>query len=44
MEKMNYLAPEIEVFDVAVESGFAISGEPQFDEFGSGGNYDEDWG
>lgn len=36
---MNYLAPEIEVFDVAVESGFAISGEPKFDGFRN----EEDW-
>ena len=33
MEKMNYLAPEIEVLDVVVESGFALSGEPKFDGF-----------
>lgn len=43
MEKMNYLAPEIEVFDVAVESGFAISGEPKFNGFGDGDNYNQDW-
>ena len=29
MEKMTYSAPEIEVFEVAVEQGFAQSGVPQ---------------
>ena len=26
MEKKNYLAPEVEVLEVAVEQGFAVSG------------------
>lgn len=43
MEKKNYLAPEIEVFEVAVESGFAISGEPKFGGFGDNGKYNQDW-
>lgn len=44
MEKMNYLAPEIEVFEVAVEQGFAQSGVPQgvpnFTPFGP----EDNWG
>lgn len=34
MEKKTYLAPEIEVMEVAVEQGFAASGDPQFTPFG----------
>ena len=40
MEKMNYLAPEIEVFEVAAEQGFAQSGVPNFTPFGP----EQDWG
>ena len=28
MEKTDYSAPAIEIIDVAVEQGFALSGEP----------------
>ena len=44
MEKMIYSAPEIEVFEVAVEQGFAQSGVPQgapyFTPFGE----EQNWG
>ena len=40
MEKMNYLAPEIEVFEVDVVQGFAQSGVPNFTPFGP----EQDWG
>ena len=39
MEKKNYVTPEVEVIDVAVEQGFALSGGPKFGGFGS----EEDW-
>ena len=45
MEKMTYSAPEIEVFEVSVEQGFAQSGVPQgapnFTPFGPD---EKDWG
>ena len=45
MEKMNYLAPEIEVFEVAVEQGFAQSGVPQgAPNFPSFGPDEQEWG
>ena len=31
--KMNYIAPEVEVLEVAVEQGFAQSGTPSPDFF-----------
>lgn len=34
MNRQEYLAPEIEVFEVAVEQGFAQSGTPYFTPFG----------
>ena len=40
MEKKVYTSPEIEVLDVVVESGFALSGEPKFDGFRD----EEEWG
>ena len=44
MEKKRYLAPEVEVFEVEVEQGFAQSGEsngnPYFMPFGD----EQDWG
>ncbi len=40
MEKKNYLAPEVEVLEVAVEQGFAQSGVPQYTPFGP----EQDWG
>ncbi len=44
MEKKNYLAPEIEVLEVAVEQGFAQSGVPNgapgFSPFGD----EQNWG
>lgn len=27
-KKMNYIAPEVEVLEVAVEQGFAVSADP----------------
>ena len=33
MEKMNYIAPEVEIIEVAIEQGFAQSN-------GNGGTYD----
>ena len=39
MEKKNYLAPEVEVIEVAVEQGFAVSGGPDFIPFGP----EQDW-
>lgn len=33
MEKMNYIAPEVEIIEVAIEQGFAQSN-------GDGGTYD----
>lgn len=33
MEK-NYIAPEVEVIEIAVENGFAVSNVPVQDEFG----------
>lgn len=38
MEKKNYLAPEVDVIEVAVEQGFAASG-PEFIPFGP----EQDW-
>ena len=43
MEKKNYLAPEVEVLEIAVEQGFAqsgVGGEPKFGGFGP----EQDWG
>jgi hypothetical protein len=40
MEKKNYVAPEVEVLEIAVEQGFAQSGEPKFGGFGP----EQDWG
>ena len=37
MEKKTYLAPEVEVLEVAVEQGFAQSGGP-IDDMGNGSN------
>lgn len=39
MEKKNYLAPEVDVIEVAVEQGFAASGDPDFIPFGP----EQDW-
>ncbi len=33
--KMNYTAPEIEVIEVEIEKGFAQSGDPTYDGWGS---------
>ena len=30
-KKMNYIAPEVEVLEVAVEQGFAVSDVPDFE-------------
>ena len=38
-KKMNYIAPEVEVLEVAVEQGFAQSGGPDFIPFGP----EQDW-
>lgn len=40
MGKKNYVTPEVEVIDVAVEQGFAASGEPKFGGFGP----EDNWG
>ena len=44
MEKKRYLAPEVELFEVEVEQGFAQSyvpgGTPNFTPFGD----EQDWG
>ncbi len=40
MEKKSYLAPEIEVIEIAVEQGFATSSGPEFTPFGP----EQDWG
>ncbi len=39
MEKKSYLAPEIEVIEIAVEQGFATSSGPEFIPFDS----EQDW-
>ena len=39
MEKKNYVAPEVEVLEIAVEQGFAESGEPKFGGFGEAQNW-----
>ena len=40
MEKKNYVAPEVEVLEIAVEQGFAQSGDdPKFSPFGP----EQDW-
>ena len=40
MEKKNYVAPEVEVLEIAVEQGFAQSGDgPKFSPFGP----EHDW-
>lgn len=41
MEKKNYVAPEVEVLEIAVEQGFAQSGDgPKFGGFGE----EQNWG
>lgn len=42
MEKQNYIAPEIEVFDIQVEKGFAQSGGDPSD-YGNGGHFGPEW-
>ena len=35
MEKrMSYVAPEVEVIEVQIEAGFAVSGEPKYPAWG----------
>ena len=40
MDKKSYVVPEVEVLEIAVEQGFAQSGEPKFGGFGP----EENWG
>ena len=40
MERSEYLVPEVEIIEVAIEHGFASSGDPKFTPFGP----EEDWG
>ena len=37
-ELAAYEAPQVEVIEVEVEQGFAVSGEGQLYDFGNGGN------
>jgi hypothetical protein len=41
-EMLNYEAPLVEVIEVEVENGFAVSGVPAFTPFGGDG--EQDWG
>lgn len=42
-EILNYEAPLVEVIEVEVEKGFAVSGVPAFTPFGNDGE-DDYWG
>ena len=42
MEKLTYIAPEIEVLEIQIEQGFAQSGNGKFT-VPNGGNGDELW-
>lgn len=38
MEKLNYIAPEVEVLDIKIEKGFATSPNGIPDDYGWGGD------
>ena len=42
-EILNYEAPLVEVIEVEVEKGFAVSGVPAFTPFGGDGD-EQNWG
>ena len=43
MERISYIAPQIEALEVEIEQGFATSQERELPGFGNGGHFGDDF-